>query len=167
KGLARLSAVKYAETDDKGEFRLSGLPAGVFVVSVPRAPAVFVDPPPRNGPPPKTYYPGVATADAAEQLRLEAGDDRERIEFVVPAAAPRTDGQIGAAGELIIGNVVVGSQIPNALRAEILSADIGQAAAAFGARGPAGTGTPPQPATGTAVIRGRVVSTDGSAVAHA
>jgi protocatechuate 3,4-dioxygenase beta subunit len=77
-----------ADTDDRGEYRVGSLAPGVYVVAVqffagPRVDAgpdqsVMVSPVLR-----KIYYPGVATADAAEALRVESGAERPAVDFVV------------------------------------------------------------------------------------
>jgi carboxypeptidase family protein len=71
-------------TDDLGEYRLAGLDAGPLTVAVMTIQTVAADPRGRAGPS-KTYYPGVASARAAEPLQLEPGAERLGIDFVLPA----------------------------------------------------------------------------------
>lgn len=75
------TTVAATTTDDRGEYRMASLAAGTLVVAVVRVNAQSTD---RPGPV-KTYYPGAATAKEAQELRLAPGEDRPRIDFVVPA----------------------------------------------------------------------------------
>jgi hypothetical protein len=131
--------VASAETDDRGEYRLAGLPAGTFVVAVvtlgpPRPPepignGSFIS----RGPTPQTtYYPGVSAANEAQAVRLQFGDERPGIDFVVPA-----------------GNNEVGNPF-SVMR--LSPGPLPQATSTVRANG---------------IVRGRVVSTDGRGLAHA
>src|SRR5712691_3929547 len=74
-------------TDDRGEYRLSGLPAGVFAVSMVRITLASTTGQDRRGPQ-QIYYPGAATLRDAEALPLGVGEDRSGIDFVVDAERP-------------------------------------------------------------------------------
>jgi hypothetical protein len=85
--------VAAGEADDRGEYRIGRLPAGSFVVAVLRIDTLVVTPeaivmagPART--PQKTYYLGAQDLTAAETLRIEADEERDRIDFVLPAAPP-------------------------------------------------------------------------------
>ncbi|HEX7318243.1 MAG TPA: carboxypeptidase regulatory-like domain-containing protein [Pyrinomonadaceae bacterium] len=67
-----------AETDDRGVYRLYGLPAGRYTISLtPRLP------PGAGGPPPVTYYPGVTDESKAESVEVKAGDEKEDIDITL------------------------------------------------------------------------------------
>jgi hypothetical protein len=70
------SPVATSITDDRGEFRLSGLAAGRVVVSIsafgPRTTTV--------------YFPGVESAADAEVFELEAGAEIDRLNLALPAS---------------------------------------------------------------------------------
>jgi len=84
------SAVALGVSDDNGEYRLAGLPAGSFIVVVTTARAVT---PQQSASSQssfssslqRTYYPGVTTPAEAQALSLRPGDDRSGIDFVVAA----------------------------------------------------------------------------------
>src|SRR5262245_14058814 len=135
---ANPTTVASAETDDAGEYRIAGLPAGKFLVAVnnirsvttPRVVAGmqgFATMPELV----RTYYPGAATSGEGEQLDVKAGEERSDIDFVV-------------ADEHVVGNpysvkrVVMGLPPP-----------------------------PPAGTVATATVRGRVLSTDGHSLPHA
>lgn len=136
---ANPTRVASAETDDRGEYRLAGLPAGTFVVAV-----VTLGPPgpPESigngnfisrGPTPQTtYYPGVSAANEAQAVRLQFGDERPGIDFVVPA-----------------GNNEVGNPF-SVMR--LSPGPLPQATSTVRANG---------------IVRGRIVSTDGRRLSHA
>ena len=81
-----LTMVGEADTDDRGEYRLGGLSDGAFLVSI------TVETPRQNpgsslvlATQQQTYYPDAATPGRAQELRLQPGDDRNGVDFVVPA----------------------------------------------------------------------------------
>src|SRR5436190_1554748 len=119
------------DTDDRGEYRLIGMPTGSFVVAVMR---VFGTLDPATGRPrgPQTiFYPGTTSPDEAKALLLAAGDEQRRIDFVFPARRPEPP------------TLMVIRAAQNASR-------------------------PPRPGPSpTGAIRGRVVDSDGRAVAYA
>jgi len=75
-------------TDDRGEFRLTGLPAGQYYV-VARDPAFA-----RAGDAagalryPPTYFPGVVAAAEAKSISVAAGSDSPRAEFRIRIVRP-------------------------------------------------------------------------------
>ena len=104
-------AIATTQTDDLGEYRLSGLPAGDVVVAVQAGPGLIgPDGSPirfagvqltaivsgrpvtitTNSLAMRIYYPGVTTPTEAQALSLSAGDDRTSIDFLVPLSPPRT-----------------------------------------------------------------------------
>jgi hypothetical protein len=121
-------------TDDRGDYRVGGLPPGSFFVGV-----ASLGPPVRReiGPnqfaitsePLRTYYPGVKTRDEAEVFRLQPGDEKSGIDLVVPGGStmqmqvmmsplpPRTSSAAGTPNAgTIRGRVVAtdGRAIPRA-----------------------------------------------------
>jgi hypothetical protein len=84
-----------ASTDDRGDYRLAGVPPGECVVAVIRlsgtvrysasGPTVFTDGRPQ---PEKLYYPGTTAPGEAERIPLVAGDERASVDFVLPADPP-------------------------------------------------------------------------------
>jgi 5-hydroxyisourate hydrolase-like protein (transthyretin family) len=80
--------VARTETDDRGEYRIGSLPAGEFVVAAmavgemvrqvvgPNQVAMF---PAMHW----IYYPGTEVSAEAETLRLEAGEERPSVDFVL------------------------------------------------------------------------------------
>jgi protocatechuate 3,4-dioxygenase beta subunit len=91
-----LTAVATTDSDDRGEFRLAGLPAGTFAVTVVTMGVAtpqtvdgnqIISLPDTH----KTYYPGAAALNEAQELRLQYGEDRPGIDFVV--SAKQSDGQ--------------------------------------------------------------------------
>jgi hypothetical protein len=131
-------SIATTETDDGGEYRVSSLPAGTFVVGVStmgQPTAVRMG---TGGefaivqPPRKVFYPAAAAAADADAIELAPGAEQSRIDFRVPSEPlPLFPAAIARA----------------------------QQAAAAGAAAP-------KPA-GTAVLRGRLVTTEGRGLAHA
>jgi hypothetical protein len=72
-GQATLISIASTETDDRGEFRLPGLPAGQYYVSA--IDPAFADIADDTGPLryTATYYPGVTFADEATRIRVMPG----------------------------------------------------------------------------------------------
>ena len=85
------AVVATTRTDDRGEYRIGGLSAGTFSVSV-----MTVGPPEfrqlgrgRFGMIPdsmKTYYPNAATLAEAQSFEIDWGDERAGVDLVLPAA---------------------------------------------------------------------------------
>jgi hypothetical protein len=94
--LARAPIVAVGQADDLGQFRVSGLAAGTYVLEA--RPGVmrtmsedgsglqtaFVGPNNRN----VFFYPGVNDPDAAQRLTVQAGDERSGLVMSVPAVPP-------------------------------------------------------------------------------
>src|SRR5581483_5190806 len=92
-------------TDDLGEYRLSGLSGGSYVVSVTTTNAATL--PTRMGnaleyspAQLKTYFPGVASQSDAEAVRVDSGDERTGVDFIVPG------GQIGGPSFQSVATIV-------------------------------------------------------------
>jgi hypothetical protein len=69
-----------AVTDDLGEYRLGGLPAGTYIVAASA---------PKRGPmPTRAYYPGVAARTEAEPIALQPGEERSATDFTVATFSP-------------------------------------------------------------------------------
>jgi hypothetical protein len=96
-GMDRLVSVAVTETNDRGEFRLFGLPPGQYYVSA-------ADPAFRNVNGPSgvlryspTYYPGVPFADQARAIAIGEGRDAPSVEFPLKIVRPaRLSGQLAA-----------------------------------------------------------------------
>jgi Carboxypeptidase regulatory-like domain len=104
RGSVGASMAAAAYTDDLGEYRLGSLTPGSFTVSVLTMAApvrrvvgsnVFMDLGPHH-----VYFPGVSSASEAERLRLEPGEERSRIDFVLPANAAGGQGFLFMPGPL-------------------------------------------------------------------
>jgi len=94
--LTRTPIVAVGQADDLGQFRISGLAAGTYVLEV--RPGVmrtmsedgsglqtaFIGPTNRN----VFFYPGVNDPDAAQRLTVQAGDERAGLVMSVPAIPP-------------------------------------------------------------------------------
>ena len=85
------------QTDDRGEYHLSGIPAGEYYIrasykveSVRRGGAAV-----RSNSASATYYPGVTNPDEAIAIRIAAGDDISAIDFTAaPLSATKVSGRI-------------------------------------------------------------------------
>ncbi|HVD93792.1 MAG TPA: carboxypeptidase-like regulatory domain-containing protein [Vicinamibacterales bacterium] len=118
-GSDTLFSVASAQTDDRGEFRLFGLAPGPYYVSAG-------DPAFRSVSTPKgvlhyspTYYPGVASADQARQITVNAKGESPRAEFRLQLVPPaRVTGRLLSfdARQLLNGaimmNPIEGEGIP-------------------------------------------------------
>ena len=88
---ASTSAAANASTDDQGNYRLSALAPGNYVVAV-RTAGPPVSQTLSNGrtatvlPENKSYYPNTATADQAREFTVGSGTDLARIDFVTPSS---------------------------------------------------------------------------------
>jgi len=85
---ARLALASGASTDDRGEYRLTGLPAGSFVVAVTRVFGTIDPATGRNREPDTIFYPGTRSPGEAKALQLAPGDEQRRVDFVFPAQRP-------------------------------------------------------------------------------
>jgi hypothetical protein len=97
-------------TNDRGEYRLFGLPAGQYYITAldpaflstgdHRGPLVYAP----------TFYPGVASPEGATRLTLEPGRPRENIDFPLSIVRPaRVSGRITSYDnqQLVSGAVVM------------------------------------------------------------
>jgi protocatechuate 3,4-dioxygenase beta subunit len=139
RSLEAYTIVSTAETDDLGEYRIGGLPAGTFVVAATTIGAVATSGnagvTTRGPSVHKTYFPGAATGADAEALTLQPGEERGGIDLAVSAANSAsqpfsvTTGGGGTSSVIHLASSIT--------------------------RG------------GTGVIRGQVLSTDGRTLPHA
>jgi len=86
---ARLALADGVSTDDRGEYRLTGLQAGSFIVSVTRVYGTLDPRTARQREPDTIFYPGSTASAEAKPLQLVPGSDQRRIDFVFPAARPQ------------------------------------------------------------------------------
>ena len=97
-------------TNDRGEYRLFGLPAGQYFISA--VDPAFLATRDHLGPLvyAATFYPGVASPEAATRLTLEPGQPRENVDFPLNIVKPaRVSGKIASYDnrQLIAGAVVM------------------------------------------------------------
>jgi hypothetical protein len=125
-------------TDDRGEYRMHGIPPGVCVIAVIRLGNIVIFAangpisvaPAGRQPPEKMYFPGTTTPSDAERLSVAAGEERTDVDLVLRADPPA---------------------LP--VLAQALIAQRG--------------GAPPPAPDATAIVRGRVSAMDGRALARA
>ena len=94
-------------TDDRGRYRIFGLPAGSYIVMASaRAAASGADLNQRRGFT-RTYYPGTAHGDSAQALQVQAGSELTEIDLsVVPTLAARVSGTVvDSTGQPFLGRV--------------------------------------------------------------
>jgi hypothetical protein len=82
-GTNRLSRVKSTTTDDLGEYRLGGLPAGRFIVSVGGGGGAATRWTPG-------FFPGTPSLSRAQPIAVSAGEDVGARDFVAPPAGTGT-----------------------------------------------------------------------------
>jgi len=100
-GRLRFFSVGNTDTDDLGEYRVGGLPAGTFVVAAfgfpppPARPALSGPPDPMRMPH-TTYYPQSLTVAQATPLSLRTGDEVSSIDVTFIASGPvaRVSGRV-------------------------------------------------------------------------
>ncbi len=97
-------------TNDRGEYRLFGLPAGQYFISA--VDPAFLSTRDHQGPLvyAATFYPGVASPETATRLTLEPGQPRDNIDFALSIVKPaRVSGKITSYDNqhLIAGAVVM------------------------------------------------------------
>lgn len=125
-----------AATDDRGDFRIHGLPAGRYLVSVvawelPWSQAGVV--PESGGIQPgwgRTYYPGVTDATSATLVTIHSDEASTSVDFtVLPVPVCRVSGQVldsagnPAAGRLDVTISEVGDRVANTIT---FSRNVGQ-----------------------------------------
>ncbi len=132
-GSETLTTAATADTDDLGEYRLAGLPAGTFVVT-------FVTLSPRSTPfqlaeiragrsvgaaAQTVYYPGVGVPSEAQALRLQWGEHRDAVDLVV--AATRSTGNpfsvTGLGPSVDPAAVLQNPRASGIIRGRVISAD--------------------------------------------
>ena len=97
-------------TNDRGEYRLFGLPAGQYFISA--VDPAFLATRDHQGPLvyAATFYPGVASPETATRLTLEPGQPRENVDFSLNIVKPaRVSGKITSYDnrQLVAGAVVM------------------------------------------------------------
>jgi len=95
-GRRQLQSVRSAVTDETGSFRLWGLPAGRYYISVSaRLPGAFARKPLAY---PLLYYPNSTDIAAAQPLELKAGDEAQiKIKLPPPVPAYTVSGSVDTA----------------------------------------------------------------------
>ncbi len=78
------------QTNDLGEFRLSGLPVGRYFVAAELLPAPFASGGAASAAFVSTYYPGVSDQSAASLIEVTAGGTRTGIDFSIFEAPTRS-----------------------------------------------------------------------------
>jgi len=98
-GIARLSSAGRAKVgSDTGEFRVSGLAPGQYLIRtmakepspLPGVAAFPISPAPSS-----FYYPNTSQLSLAEVITLEAGEERGGVEFQIPDSLPRAQSIAG------------------------------------------------------------------------
>lgn len=109
---ASVSRTAASLTDDRGEFRLSGLTAGRYRVSTLLPGGVFarvvdgrVEMPSRA----RVFYPGATEPSSAEALDLESGEERTDVTLVLPTTA--SERALAADGVLMAGGSSFGEPV--------------------------------------------------------
>jgi hypothetical protein len=108
-----ISGFRTTATDDRGRFRIGGLPTGSYVLYAVREPATPLRRADGLGgeeaiAPEPTFYPGVPTLDAAARIVVEVGTELQRMDIVarhVPAAS--VIWSIVTPGEAPVDGVVI------------------------------------------------------------
>lgn len=82
------TAVAMTTSDDRGRFRLTGVPAGTYLLEA--VDPVFEGPGDDRGPLsyPPTYYPGVNTPETAVLVRAAGSSDEQGVEFQLRLVRP-------------------------------------------------------------------------------
>jgi protocatechuate 3,4-dioxygenase beta subunit len=121
-----------ADADDRGEYRIFGLPGGEFVVATHGARESIAPPQPAPDRPPSHYYPGASTPEEAQVIRVVPGGEVPGINLAValPQPGPQfprsTAGAARAPLGTIRGRIVNADGLPSRLRRVALeSADGG------------------------------------------
>jgi hypothetical protein len=82
-GHKRIQQAGGANSDDEGQYRLFGLPAGTYVVSTLSTPFHPASPVPTREIYPPTYYPSTEDATGASSLKLAPGSEARNIDIRV------------------------------------------------------------------------------------
>ena len=70
-------------TDDRGHYRIEGLPSGEYFVAVSEAGSEGIAPIREKGMMPLAFYPGVSTFKDAKAIQLSGGSEARGISFVI------------------------------------------------------------------------------------
>jgi hypothetical protein len=106
----QLMGMSQSNTD--GEYRLSGIPPGKYIVTAQCRQQIFQarpfsagpDPPPSQGYP-MLYYPMATDVKSAQIIELAAGAEKSGVDFqMVPAAVTQVHGTIAPGGPDLRGN---------------------------------------------------------------
>lgn len=152
-GSSRLTRVKSTTTDDLGEYRLGGLPAGRFIVSVGGGGGAAT----RWNP---GFFPGTPSLSSAVPIAVSAGDEVGTRDFIATPAGSSTTKMANVSGVLVdaqggaASGTVALSLVSDLLEARFgvsggvrpggeFSFAVGPGDYVLAARGPAGQGTPP------------------------
>jgi protocatechuate 3,4-dioxygenase beta subunit len=76
-----------ANSDDEGEYRLYGLPAGNYIVGTVQSPVRPASPVPTHEIYPPTFYPGTEDATSATVIRIAPGGEARNIDIRVHKTA--------------------------------------------------------------------------------
>jgi hypothetical protein len=95
-GKRQLSPVGYGGTDDRGMYRIFGLSAGEYYVSAqPNDRGFSMAPADSHTGFAVTYYPGTASPDEAQKLRVAPGSEHGAVNFaLIPARTVKVSGTV-------------------------------------------------------------------------
>jgi protocatechuate 3,4-dioxygenase beta subunit len=148
--VGRQALVARTETDDRGEYRIGGLAADTFAVSVMTSTWTVIEPRPgRTGVQQQSeplFFPGVSGASDAQPIVLTPGSDLSGVDFVVPANHGLPDSLLSSLGV----NVTAGFGFATAGSGTTTGRSINMTFAGLDPRTP-----PPE---GKGVVRGQVLS---------
>jgi hypothetical protein len=82
-GRQRLTAMRSARTDDLGNYRITGLSPGQYLVRAGGREGIGIGGPLANMAYSPVYYPGVSTQDDARRVGVQAGGETPRVDFSV------------------------------------------------------------------------------------
>lgn len=83
KGQRTLAPQGFAQTDDRGEYRLFGLAPGEYYLSADYKPELAGEPVPEGMGHATSYYPGTVDMSRAVPLQVQAGDDLPGVDFTL------------------------------------------------------------------------------------
>ena len=109
-GRTAFVSIASTQTDDRGEFRLTGVPAGQFYVSACDPAAARAGDETGGLPYAPTYYPGVSFAEQATRVPVTPGAEPQRIVFKLHLVRPAlVSGRIRTpqAHQLVSGAVIM------------------------------------------------------------
>jgi hypothetical protein len=82
-GRQRLTSAGSARTDDLGNYRITGLPPGQYLVRAGGREGIGIGGPMANLAYSPVFYPGVASQDDARRMHVQAGSETPRVDFTV------------------------------------------------------------------------------------